>query len=259
MTLTLADFRARHSVRSYTPRPLTERQKATLNAAITLINTHEAGMHFSLVTGDDAPFKGFARSYGFFTGVKNYIVAVADTSYAWHRVRAGFCGMMLTMKIEEMGLGSCFVSGTFSASHVDARVRVGEELLFLITLGEPTLGTDNNMVGRIAMSIIHRKHKNPGEFLVTGLPVKSLYADIPHLHEALEALACAPSARNKRPTRLLVDRQLTGNGDEGYRITAEVPKGNKAYEIDLGIALYSVGEMLGGTWDFGNPATFLPY
>ncbi len=252
--MSLTQLQQRHSVRKYTSQPLDETCVNALRAAITDINTHEAGMRFQLITDDPEPFRGFGRSYGFFSGVRNYIAAVVDTSYTNYRERAGFFGMQLVMKACALGLGTCFVSGTYSASHTGARVRVGEELLFLITVGHEDTHAKAGLIASLATRIIHRKHIDAESLLESDIPLKTLYEDIPSLPEALQALACAPSAMNKRPTRLHITRQ-----GHDYEIKASVAAGNPAYEIDLGIALYSISDILPGAWDWGNPATLLRY
>lgn len=251
--MSLSLQRQRHSVRNFTSAPLDHDTVNALNSAITDINTHEAGMHFQLVTGDPAPFKGFARSYGFFSGVTDYIAAVADTSFAGYRERAGFFGMRLTMRALELGLGSCFVSGTYSSSHVGARVRVGETLLFLIALGHMDTSRRPGLISRMMLAQMHRRHPAPESFLVSDMPADRLYADLPRLHDALEAMSIAPSAMNKRPARLHIVKTA-----DGYDITAAVPEGNPAQEIDLGIAMWAVSDVWPGEWDWANPAPFLP-
>jgi len=242
----------RHSVRKYSPQRVAPDIINKLNAAITSVNTHEAGMHFQLFTDDPEPFRGFTRSYGMLSGVRNYIAAVADTSFAHWRQRAGFCGMEIVMKATGLGLGTCFVSGTFSAANVAARVRAGERLLFLITFGYEDHSGGPGIIASLTSKIAHRKKMTAEDFIISSIPTSKLYHDIPLLSTALDALAHSPSALNKRPTRMRVER----NNEGGYMIEASVPAGNEAYEIDLGIALYSIQSVMPGYWDWGNPAIF---
>lgn len=251
--MSLSLQRQRHSVRNFTSAPLDHDTVNALNSAITDINTHEAGMHIQLITDDPAPFSGFTRSYGFFYGVRNYIAVVADTSFAHYRERAGFFGMQLTMRALELGLGSCFVSGTYSSSHVDARVRVGQSLIFLIALGREDTAHRQGLLSRLMLAHMHRRHPSREEFLVSEIPADTLYSDMPQLQEVLTAMSLAPSAMNKRPARLHV-RKCDGE----YEISAAVSDSDPSQEIDLGIAMWAISDVWPGEWDWGNPARFFP-
>ena len=46
--MTVDFLRSRHSVRSFTPEPLSQEAVRGLKAEITMVNTHEAGMHFEI-------------------------------------------------------------------------------------------------------------------------------------------------------------------------------------------------------------------
>lgn len=202
--MTLNDLRIRHSVRSFSDKPIDEHIVKSLNASLTDVNTHEAGMHFQLILNDNAPFKGFSRSYGMFKNVKNYVACVVDTSFPDYLERAGYFGMQILMKAFCLGLDTCFVSGTFSAKHVNARVRIGEKLLFLIVLG---YGEDcrPSAMASVMKKLSHRHAGlTPLDFLDTELPWEKVCAAFPLLLKGLEAVSYAPSALNKQPVGILI-------------------------------------------------------
>lgn len=206
--MTIEDLRLRHSVRTYTDRPIPAETIRKLNAAITDVNTHEAGMHFQLQTDDPAPFQGFGRSYGMFSNVRNYIACVADTSYSDYMERAGYFGMQILMKACVLGLDTCFVSGTFSASHVGARIRVGEKLLFLITLGYGSERKQTGLSG-ILSKLTHRNSLTPMDFLDTELSWEDICLHFPMLLQGLEAVSYAPSAMNRQPVGILIKERAS--------------------------------------------------
>ena len=203
--MTIDDLRLRHSVRIYTDREIPGNIESSLRAAITDINTHEAGMHFQLFTNDSAPFAGFKRSYGMFKNVRNYIACVADTSYADYMERAGYFGMQLVMKAFCAGLDTCFVGGTFSVENVAARVRVGQKLLFLITLGYGAEKKQTNIAGFLT-KIMHHNDLSPMDFLDTEQPWEDICLKYPGLLKGLEAVSYAPSSLNKQPVGILIKK-----------------------------------------------------
>jgi len=252
MSITLAELRRRRSVRRYDSRTPEPAVLTALRAAVTDVNTHEAGMHFQLFTDDPEPFRGLSRNYGVFSGVHHYIAAVADTSYACYRERAGYCGMQIVMKAVELGLGTCFVSGTYSPAYVAARVRVGEALLYIITFGYEAEEQRPRLMAGLLVGLMHRHEPEPSDFLVTSLPHAEIEHELPRLPELLAALACAPSARNKRPARLRVSRE-----GEALRLSMFVEQSTPARLIDLGIAVWSVCALLDAVPEWGNPTTIL--
>lgn len=64
---------ARHSVRSYTERPIEGKTKEELVSFIEQCR-RESGLHLQLVTDEPNAFNSFMAHYGNFSGVRNYIV-----------------------------------------------------------------------------------------------------------------------------------------------------------------------------------------
>lgn len=238
----------RHSVRSYSDVPLTKSQVRALEAEITFINTHEAGLYFSLVTGDNAPFKGFTASYGFFKGVHSYIVAVIDESYPNTKERAGYFGQQLVVKALESGLSTCFVGGTFSEKRVDVQLRAGRKVLYLITIGKDAV--KKSFVSDMVSKLAHKKQWNATDMFEPVSDLSSAIAKFPDLERGLKAILCAPSALNRKPVRITINQ-------EGM-LTAFVKEESGYNLIDLGIAKFNFQYVMGGSWEFGNGAPFLP-
>ncbi len=248
--MTVEELRKRRSVRSYSDRIPDEKTVSTIKSEITFINSHEAGLHITLCMNDGEPFRGFRRSYGAFRNVRNYIVVAADISFPNTLERAGYYGEQLVMLCVSLGLGTCFVSGTYDASHIATNIKVGEKVLYLITLGYENTSRGDSPIARIMKSAIHSKRMQPADFLVCDDSIReSLLADT-QLIKGLQAFAVAPSAVNRRPARISVDAD--------GKISALVQSEKPADLIDLGIAMYNFSAVYAGTWEWGNPATFIP-
>lgn len=240
--LTLEQLGQRHSVRSYSPEPLPDSILRSLKAEITDINTHEAGMHFQLVVNDDSAFRGFRKSYGFFRNPRNYLAAVVDKSFPNVAERAGYCAEQIVMKAVELGLGTCFVGGTFDAASVPVQMRADWKILFVVLLGYPDEEKRRTM-DRLITKMIHRKEPDWKSFYVDkGIPLDSALAKQPALETALKALLTAPSALNKRPVRLTLD-------SDG-KIVAFLPESAKDRQVDLGIAIWNLEAAVGDALRF---------
>lgn len=297
--MNIDSLRLRHSVRTFSPEPLDKHVINSLKAAITDVNTHEFGMRFQLVTDSADAFGSFKASYGMFKNVRNYIAGVVDTSYANYTVRAGFFGMRLLMHAFNLGLGTCFVSGSFARQKVESLVRPGEKLLFLIAIGKESEAFRPTLMATIARKISHRRPGlTPMDFLDTTLSWDKICAAFPKLLIGLEAVSFAPSAMNKQPVGILIkkasnsynpvedskksNKKLAHSEDMSRRyarllhaevaservettldpdrliLQAYVPGKDTNQLLDLGVAMFSFQAVYPGSWQWGNPATFLP-
>lgn len=240
--ITLEMLRDRHSVRAYTSQPLENGIINSLEAEISFINTHAIGMHFQLFTEDTVPFDGIRRSYGLFSGVRNYIACVADTSYSNWQQRLGFHSMQILMHAYSVGIGTCFVGATFDRKYIQARVRVGQEMPIVIALGYEKI--KENTFQSIARKII-KKQKIGAENLIED---PKMLSDIPKtLYPGLEAIALSPSARDIHPYKIRYS--------ENKLQLLSIGKG-RFLNIDMGIAAYSFSAVCRGEWNWGETPTW---
>lgn len=255
MGIGLKELQARTSVRLYdADKVIPQSMVDSLKAEATMINTHTFGLKFVPYFEDDGPFSKFTQSYGMFKGVRNYFVCVIDTSSPDVEERAGFFGEQLVLKCQSLGLGSCFVGGTYDREAVDVQLRAGEKVLFLITFGYSSTRLKPGLTGRLIMGLTH-KNRKPGDYYYDSrrstLSLEEASEKYPYLRAGLEAIGCAPSALAKRPMRLWVD--------EDMRLRASVPDMKGYNSIDMGIAKYNFCIAAGqdtGEWTWGNDGVY---
>lgn len=245
-------LRRRHSVRSYSVDAIDDAVRNRLRSEITYINTHESGLSFQLCFDDAAPFQGWSRSYGIFRNVRNYMVAVIDPTFPDAEERAGYFAQQFVIETVRAGLGTCFVGGTYSGSHIRARVEVYEKVPFVVAFGRSDHSA-TSLLARISSRLAHLKTMTPRDFFAgDDVEYHEVLDRFPWLHTALQAVACAPSAMNRRPVRLKM-REVGGRS----RIVAFTDDSGK-YAVDLGIAKYNVAAVVPGVWEWGENAPFIP-
>lgn len=248
---------ARHSVRAFEERGVAEDILRELKADITMANTHVAGLHFTLITDDPDPFRGFSKSYGVFRNVRNYLACVVDTSFPDYREKAGFYAEQFAVKATSLGLGTCFVGGTYDASSIKVQLRADWKILFVVVFGHPL---DNERpLARLMTRMLHRKDPDARSFFAgTDSEYREACDLFPWLPTALEALACAPSSLNKRPVKIAFRKEGSGSTSVG-NICAYVDASNPKNLSDLGIAKYNMSAVMPeeGIWEWGNNAPFL--
>ncbi len=124
---------ARHSVRSYTLRPIDGVVKEALEAEIDVCN-RESGLHIRLVTGEPKAFSGLLAHYGKFEHAVNYIALVGRDGETLYE-DCGYWGERLVLKAETLGLNTCWVAGSYKKSAVTGLVGDGESLAAVISIG----------------------------------------------------------------------------------------------------------------------------
>lgn len=225
-------LQARYSVRAYSEEPIPHALLNKLKATVTMINSHQHGLKFRIVTDDPEPMKSFSRSYGSFTNPRNYMAAVVDTAVDDVYERAGYFAEQFVIKAVELGLGTCFVGGTFNENKVKAPLRAGEKILFIVLFGFP-LGKEK-LLARLTVKFAHRKTMNAVDFFEPVSEALEAMTIFPNLKDGLEGVACAPSSLNKRPVRV----NVKGRGKDAVPC-AFVKEATPSKLIDLGIAKFN--------------------
>lgn len=235
----------RHSVRSFSERSVETAVLNKVKAAVTMVNTHEQGLKFQVITNDPEPLKGFSRSYGMFINPRNYIAAVVDTATPDVYERAGYYAEQIVIKAVEAGLSTCFVGGTYDSKTVKAQLRAGEKILFLILFG---YGIEKSRpVANMMAKFVHRKKMSPEDFFTPSSDILRGLEIFPDLTTGLKAVACAPSALNRRKTRIFL-RTIGGR----ECICAKVDNPDNGLLIDLGIAKFNFNYATSTICEWGN-------
>lgn len=123
---------------------------------------------------------------------------------------AGACGEALVLEAAALGLGSCWVSGTFRRKAVELALSENERVAAVIALGEPA----------------REKHKRTPRKKLTDICTQDPTGWPLWAYDAAEAVRVAPSAINRQPWRL----SFAGR-------TLQLERAGLAGDLDMGIAL----------------------
>ena len=238
-------LRQRRSIRSYRQESLTSIIQQQLISEATMINTHVAGLKFQLFFNNSDPFTGFFKSYGSFENPSNYMVAVVDEGFDNIWEKSGYYAEQFVIKAVELGLGTCFVGGTYDPSSVNVYLRAGEKILFVVLFGYPA--EKIRWQERLVLRFLHRKKWNYSDFFEPKTDLEDSEKNFPELKNGLYGIACAPSALNKRPARIYI-KEI----ESRKRICCRVDDSNKKNLIDLGIAKYNFNFATSTYCDWGN-------
>ncbi len=123
---------ARHSVRQYSNRPLSEEQVKALRQQIAESNIAK-NLHMQLVLNDTKALSGIMAKFLRFSGASNYIAMVGmQTPHLQEDL--GYEGERLVLLAQTLGLNTCWVGGTFSRNH-NVRIDRDEMYVAVIAIG----------------------------------------------------------------------------------------------------------------------------
>jgi len=132
MTL-LEAMEHRRSVRRYTGEPLRPEHAQALEAEIARCNAL-SGLHIQLVRNHPGAFSRFLAHYGWLQGVTDYIALVGTPSEDLS-LRCGYYGEQLVLFARTLGLGTCWVAGTYRKGKTAFEAAPGETLHLIIAVG----------------------------------------------------------------------------------------------------------------------------
>lgn len=239
---------ARISCRAYTDEPLDQGSLDELRA-YTAELTRGTDLRFVIV----GPAEGGARLKlvkRMFAGKVSTYAALIGPDNNITRERVGYLGEKLVLKATQMGLGSCWVAGTFDRKSVSEPLAAGEVLHDVIPLGHAP--AKQPFAQRTIRASLRKRDRKPEALFQGPMPLAEAPAWIA---AGIDAVIKGPSAVNEQPVVFVW---------EDERLTATLPYGKRNLEYtDLGIAklhfeIAAEEAGMAGAWEPGAPAIFVP-
>lgn len=129
-------IKQRHSVRSYTDRPIEQEKLDALSALVDEVN-RQGHLHIQLVTNDPKAFDSRMAHYGKFSGISNYFAMIGPKGDRLDET-IGYYGERLVLEAQMLGLNTCWVGLTFKKNPDVMEIADGEKLASVIALGYGT-------------------------------------------------------------------------------------------------------------------------
>lgn len=203
-------IKKRFSCRTYTDEPIDEEMLQKLKE---IINSLPAGPfggkpRLTLINADFSSPQDWKQlgTYGVIKNARLFVVgAIKDTANAMEDY--GYCKELLILRATEMGLGTCWLGGTFSSSSFAGAINLqkGETLPTVSPIGYPA--QRKSFAEKMMRGVAGADKRKPWSELFFAdnfsTPLTQTQASI--YAEALENIRIAPSASNKQPWRILCD------------------------------------------------------
>lgn len=229
--------KSRRSVRTYKDLPISSETLAKFESYIgTLSNPFGASVTFRMLESNTAVNKDKLGTYGMITGAKKFFGASVKQSESALQ-GMGYEFEKLILYAESLGLGTCWLGGTFNRSEFAKAMSVNENDLFpaISPLGYATV--KKSVKESLVRKSIKADQRKPWDMLFFNQSFASpLTAEIAGAYAfPLEMTRLAPSASNKQPWRIVKD------GDKYHFYEEKAPGysdrlGFDVQRIDLGIS-----------------------
>ena len=232
---------SRRSRRKYIPTPIEPQTVSKLRELISEYN-EEKNIRFELVLNDGKAFNGFRKSYGMFSGVNDYIGLIADKNDSAAAERLGYYGELLMLHAVEMGLGACWVGGTFSRADMPFKLSDNETLVCAIVIGNTP--ENDSLKEKLIRNLTHRKTKTAEEMTVSDTAVPDWFT------LGMKCVEKAPSAIHRQPVIFSYNK-----GKVSASVSDILAEG---MALDLGIAKlhFELGSGA-GKWEWGSGGEFV--
>jgi len=196
-----------------------------------------ANARIELVFDNGKAFDGLRKTYGLLAGVTHYAGLIAKKGDAIAEEKLGYYGELFMLQAVALGLGTCWVGGSFAREDCPFEMAEDEKLYCTISFGY--CDERDNPREWLIQRITHRKTKRAEDMMSAVGPAPGWFMP------AMRAVERAPSAVNSQPVRFTYKDGVTRAGVE-----------NNSW-IDLGIAKlhFELGAG-GGEWEFGNYGGF---
>ncbi|MEI8199527.1 MAG: nitroreductase family protein [Eubacteriales bacterium] len=229
--------KTRYSVRTFKDQPLSLDTKKKLESYITaLSNPFAAGVTFRLLESKTAVNGKNLGTYGMITGAADYFGAtVSPGDLALEGL--GYEFEKLVLYAASLGLGTCWLGGTFTRSEFAKAMDVKESDIFpaISPIGYPAgkKSMKESLVRKFVKADKRRKWEDLFFNMNFSTPLSQ--AEAGDYAFPLEMLRLAPSASNKQPWRIVKE----GTGYHFYKTTAPGYSDRLGFDVqlvDMGIA-----------------------
>ncbi|MBT9153085.1 MAG: hypothetical protein DDT35_01312 [Firmicutes bacterium] len=188
----------------------------------------------------DHVFTGIIGSYGKIRGARAALCLITPSHEKnLGQMEAGYLGEQYVLRAAALGLGTCWVGGTFDYKKLMGHCSIGpeEKVIAIIALGWPAEDKDN---------LRHMLHSMVRHKEMPAIASKNLLWGPPWLTTAIHAAGRAPSAINLQPWF------FSGTPE---RVELKASRNGAFTSIDLGIAMLHFEAVIlayghSGKWEF---------
>lgn len=225
----------RVSRRKFEKEPITGSDKESIISLINQLN-EASGLTMVFLEDGSSAFGKLSKSYGLFTNVRSLVLMKGKKEDKDLKEKIGYYGEELVLAITDLGLGTCWVGGTFDKEELV--IDGSDELVCVIVVGKVA---EPSLTEKMVRSAMHRKMKGMEERIVSSEPLPEW------VENGMKAVFLAPSAKNTQKAMFKYENNM---------LSAEIVNDYPMDMIDLGIAKKHFEIEARGKFEFGNGGVF---
>ncbi len=226
---------SRVSRRKFEKEAIADWEKENIISLINQLN-EVSGLTMTFIENGSSAFGKLRKSYGLFTNVRSIILMKGKKDDKDLKEKVGYYGEDLVLAITDLGLGTCWVGGTFDKDELT--IDSGEELACVVAVGKVAAPS---FTEKILRSATHRKVKSMEERITSDQPLPQW------VQNGMKAVLFAPSAKNTQKVMFKYENNI---------LSAQIADDYSMDMIDLGIAKKHFDIEAGGKFEFGNGGIF---
>jgi len=204
-------IQARHSVRTFQPFPVPERNKEVLMEAMQAVSSDgQRFAWFEQSPGDILVER--LGTYGVIKGAHIFLVGVLPRGGKEDRetaVQFGWRFEQVILKATELGLGTCWLGGTFNPRTFarDIGLQSDEQIVMVSPLG--FAADSKHFIDDVSAQVAHSSSRLPWDslFFTNYLKCALTEKEAGGFAQPLEMVRLAPSAVNTQPWRVMCDER----------------------------------------------------
>lgn len=236
----------RFSCRKYSKEPIPVKIQEKLRSLMAELSSGPFGtpMRFDLITaeGQDGKALRGLGTYGFIQGASGFVVGALGAGQQ-NLEEYGYRMEQIVLAATDVGLGTCWLGGTFTKSAFSRRIdlQTEERMPAILAIGL----MDNEVLARkgAIRQYVAGQRRMPWEYLffdgAWGVPLSFEYAEM--YSQPLEMVRLGPSASNKQPWRIVrtdVFFHFFIQRTKGYRnLMTRLVQIDDMQRLDIGIAM----------------------
>jgi nitroreductase len=209
-------MRKRQSIRTYQTQEITEAHLKEINDYIkdeqNLSGPFGKKGRIELVqVSHNVTDKGIKLgTYGFIKNPSAYLVGVTENNKE-SLLDFAYTFQKLVLLLTEMGIGTCWMGGTFSRNSFEQEIQMGEKgfIPCITPIGYPN--QKQRVFDKAVRLVVKADNKKPWDqlFYDTNFEVSLTNENVGVLELPIEMVRLGPSASNKQPWRLVVSEDRT--------------------------------------------------
>jgi hypothetical protein len=264
-------MRKRQSIRTFDSQKITDYHVSQINEYIkneqNLIGPfgNRGRIELVLVTNNVSDKGIKLGTYGFIRNPQAYLVGIAENN-TYALVDFAYCFQKLVLYLNQLGLGTCWMGGTFNRHSFEQEIslREGDFIPCITPIGYPK--SKQRVFDKAVRLVVKADNKKPWEqlFYDANFEVRLSKKDSGSLEIPIDMVRLGPSASNKQPWRLLVaaDRKFCHFYIE-HTPNYSAKLGYDMQVLDMGIAMCQFGLackelMIEVNWVVEDPKLQLP-